>query len=280
MLLPSIVYIIGLVAIPFGLSIAYSLSTATVGNPAIRWSGLSNFSAAVHDPTFRHSLLNSAIITGVSLVFIVVLSTVLAMVLSKDFHGKWLVRFLVLLPWTTPVSLTAVVMLWMFDSIYSPIDWVLRQLGLISTNMDWLGHGHLALGAVIAVQVWRITPLAAVITMAGLLSVPHEVTEQADVDGAGFWRKMFEVTLPLTLPLIAVAVLFAGIFIFTDLTVVYVLTRGGPINATQIVPTWSFFKGIEGGDLAGGAAIALFLFPVLLAFAVLILVAVKRTEVT
>ncbi|MGH9106525.1 MAG: carbohydrate ABC transporter permease, partial [Acidimicrobiales bacterium] len=180
----------------------------------------------------------------------------------------------------TPVSLTAVVMLWMFDSIYSPIDWVLEHLGLIRSSLDWLGHGPLAMAAVIATQVWRITPLAAVIILAGLMAVPNEVVEQAEVDGAGFWRKMFEVTLPLTFPLIAVAVLFGAILIFTDLTVVDVLTRGGPVNATQIIPTWAFFKGINGGDLAGGAAIALFLFPVLLAFAVFILLAVRRSEVT
>lgn len=279
MLLPSIVYIIGLVAIPFGLAIAYSLSKATIGNPSIRWAGLSNFISVVHDPVFLRSLINSAIITLVSLAVIVVISTVLAIVLSKDFHGKWIVRFLVLLPWTTPVSLTAIVMLWMFDNLYSPIDWTLRHLGLITGSMEWLGQPHLAVVAVILIQVWRITPLAAVITMAGLLSVPDDLIEQAEVDGAGFWRKMLEITLPLTFPLIAVAVLFGAILIFTDLTVVYVLTRGGPINATQIIPTWSFFKGIQGGDLAGGAAIALFLFPVLLAFAVLILTAARRSEV-
>ncbi|MGH9069315.1 MAG: carbohydrate ABC transporter permease [Acidimicrobiales bacterium] len=279
MLLPSVVYIIGLVAVPFGLAIAYSLSKATIGNPSIRWAGLSNFISVVHDPTFQRSLVNSAVITLISLAIIVVLSTVLALVLSKDFHGKWIVRFLVLLPWTTPVSLTAIIMLWMFDNIYSPIDWVLEHLGLIGGSLDWLGHGTLAVAAIIMIQVWRITPLAAVITMAGLLSVPDDLLEQAEVDGAGFWRKMLEVTLPLTFPLIAVAVLFGAILIFTDLTVVFVLTAGGPINATQIVPTWSFFKGIQGGDLAGGAAIALFLFPVLLAFAVLILTAARRAEV-
>jgi multiple sugar transport system permease protein len=201
-------------------------------------------------------------------------------VLSKDFHGKWIVRFLVLLPWTTPVSLTAIVWLWMFDSQYSPIDWTLRALGLIDGSLNWLGQPRLALAAVIIVQVWRITPLAAIITMAGLLSVPKEIEEQADVDGAGFWLKMMGVTLPLTLPLIAVSVLFGAILIFTDFTVVDVLTRGGPINATQVVPSWAYFKGIDGGDLAGGAAVALFLFPVLLAFAVLILRAVRRMEVS
>ncbi|MGH9065728.1 MAG: carbohydrate ABC transporter permease [Acidimicrobiales bacterium] len=279
MLLPSIVYIIGLVAIPFGLAIAYSLSTATIGSPSIHWAGLSNFISVVHDPTFIRSLINSAVITLISLAIIVVLSTILAIVLSKEFHGKWIVRFLVLLPWTTPVSLTAIIMLWMFDSLHSPIDWVLEQLGFIHQSLNWLGSPHLAVAAVVLIQVWRITPLAAVITMAGLLSVPDDLVEQAEVDGAGFWRKMLEITLPLTFPLIAVAVLFGAILIFTDLTVVYVLTRGGPINATQIIPTWSFFTGIEGGDLASGAAIALFLFPVLLAFAVLILTAARRSEV-
>ena len=280
MLLPSIVYIVGLVAVPFALAIAYSLSTATTGNPAIHWAGLTNFKAVVADATFRRSLLNSAVITLISLAAIVVLGTVLALVLSKDFHGKWIVRFLVLLPWTTPVSLTAIVWLWMFDSQYSPIDWTLRALGLIDGSLNWLGQPRLALAAVIIVQVWRITPLAAIITMAGLLSVPKEIEEQADVDGAGFWLKMMGVTLPLTLPLIAVSVLFGAILIFTDFTVVDVLTRGGPINATQVVPSWAYFKGIDGGDLAGGAAVALFLFPVLLAFAVLILRAVRRMEVS
>ncbi|MGH9061685.1 MAG: carbohydrate ABC transporter permease, partial [Acidimicrobiales bacterium] len=279
MLAPSIVYIVGLVAVPFGLAIAYSLSTATIGNPSIHWAGLSNFISVVHDPIFQRSLVNSAIITVVALAIIVVLSTILAMVLSKDFHGKWIVRLLVLLPWTTPVSLTAIIMLWMFDNLFSPIDWVLEQLGLINHSLNWLGSSHLAVAAVILIQVWRITPLAAVITMAGLLSVPGDLLEQAEIDGAGFWRQMFEITLPLTFPLIAVAVLFGAILIFTDLTVVYVLTRGGPINATQIIPTWSFFKGIQGGDLASGAAIALFLFPVLLAFAVLILNAARRSVV-
>ncbi|MDN5916060.1 MAG: sugar ABC transporter permease [Pseudonocardia sp.] len=280
LLLPSIVYILGLVAIPFFLAIAYSLSTATVGDPSLHWAGLTNFRRALADPVFVTSLLNSVVMTLISLACVVVLATVLALVLSKDFRGKWVFRFLVLLPWTTPVSLVSILWLWMFDTLYSPIDWVLRTLGIIDGNVNWLGNPTTAFAAVVIAQVWRITPLAAVIVLAGLLSVPREVDEQAEIDGAGFWRKTFQITLPLTLPIIAVATLFGGILIFTDLTTVYVLTRGGPVNATQILPTWAFFKGIEGGDLGQGAAIALFLFPVLLAFAVLILRAVRRSEVS
>ncbi|MFC5994714.1 carbohydrate ABC transporter permease [Pseudonocardia hispaniensis] len=280
LLLPSIVYIIGLVAIPFVLAIAFSLSSATVGDPTLRWVGLANFQRALADPVFRTSLLNSVLITVIALACVVLLATALALVLSKDFRGKWFFRFLVLLPWTTPVSLVSILWLWMFDTLYSPIDWVLRAVGLIDGNLNWLGTPQTAFAAVIIAQVWRITPLAAVIVLAGLLSVPPDVDEQAQIDGAGFWRKTFQITLPLTLPIIAVATLFGGIMIFIDLTTVYVLTRGGPINATQILPTWAFFRGIEGGDLGQGAAIALFLFPVLLTFAILILRAVRRSEVT
>lgn len=145
--------------------------------------------------------------------------------------------------------------------------------------MYWLGRPHLAMASVIAVHVWRLVPLAAVIMMAGLIAIPNEVKEQATIDGAGYWRRYFEITIPLMLPVIAVAALFGAIFTFTDMAVVYVLTRGGPTNATQVLSSWSFFKGIEGGDVGQGAAIALFLFPLLLAGAIMTLRWVRRLEV-
>jgi multiple sugar transport system permease protein len=207
-----------------------------------------------------------------------VLAKALAMVLIADFKGKWLVRFLVLLPWTTPISLATITWLWTLDSIFSPIDWILRNFGLIDTNVYWLGRPVLAMGSVIAVHTWRIVPLAAVIMMAGLIAIPTEIKDAAEVDGAGFWRKLFQVTIPLMAPIIAVAVLFGFVLTVTDMSVVYVLTRGGPTHSTQVLATWAFFKGIEGGALAQGAAIALFLFPVLVAVAALILRMARRWE--
>jgi multiple sugar transport system permease protein len=279
MLLPSIVYIVALVAIPFFLAIAYSLSDVTVGDPSFDYVGLRNFRAVLKDPVFRRSLTNSLFITAVTMVLVLVLAKILALVLTRDFRGKWVVRFLILLPWTTPVPLAAIAWLWMLDSLFSPIDWTLRRLGLLEGNLHWLGNSKLAVASVIAVQVWRIVPLAAVIIMAGLAAIPQDINDAADVDGAGFWRKLFEVTIPMTAPVTAVATLFGAVLVFTDMSVVYVLTRGGPVDATQILPTWAFFRGIQGGDLAQGAAIALFLFPLLLAMAVLILRSVRRMEV-
>lgn len=278
MLLPAIFYIILLVAIPFCLAIAFSLSDITTGDPSLDFVGLQNFREILDDPVFLRSLRNSIFMTISTLAVVVVLGHILAMVLTSNFRGKWLVRLLILLPWTTPVSLSTIAWLWMLDSLFSPIDWVLRAMGLIEGNLHWLGNSTLAVISVIAVQAWRIVPLAAVIMMAGQVAIPQEVKDAAAVDGAGFWRRLFEVTIPLTLPVTAVAALFGAVVIFTDMAVVYVLTRGGPISATQVLPTWAFFRGIQGGDLGQGAAIALFLLPVLMATAIFILRAARRME--
>ena len=285
-LLPSVVYIVGLVAVPFFLAIGFAFSDVTAGDPSYDFAGLRNYRRAFDDPVFWTSLRNTFVITIVTMILVVVLGTVLSNILVADFRGKWVVRFLILLPWTTPVSLSSVTWLWLLDSIYSPIDWVMREVGLLGPgalfegqNMYWLGKPGLATTSVILVQVWRLVPLAAVIIMAGLAAIPHDLDEAAVVDGAGFWRRMFEITTPLIMPVIAVATLFAAIFTFTDMAVVYVLTRGGPTDSTQVLASWAYYKGIEGGDLAQGAAIALFLFPILLAAAVAILRSVRKVEV-
>lgn len=277
-LVPTVVYIVALVAVPFFLAIAFAFSDVTSGDTSYDWVGFRNFDAVFDDPVFWQALGNTFIFTAVSMVLIVVLGKALALILLADFRGKWLVRFLVLLPWTTPVALSSVAWLWLLDSIYSPVDWLLRQGGLIDGNMYWLGRPNLAMISVIAVHVWRLVPLAAVIMMVGLLSIPQDIDEAAKVDGAGFWRRLFEITIPLTSPLIAVAALFGAIFTFTDMAVVYILTRGGPTNSTQVLASWSYLRGIGGGDIGQGAVIALFLFPLLLIAAVLILRAVRRME--
>ena len=277
-LLPAIVYIIALVAIPFFLAIAFSLTDVTAGDPSLDWVGLQNFKDIFHDPIFWRSLRNTVVFTAITMALTVVIAKVLAMILITDFRFKRLIRFFVLLPWTTPIALAAISWLWMLDSVYSPIDWVLRQVGLLDGNMHWLARDNLAAVSVIAVQTWRIVPLAAVIIMAGLVAIPDDINDAAAMDGAGFWRKLWEITIPLTLPVIGVATLFGAILTFTDMTVVYILTRGGPANATQTLTSYAYFKGIGGGDLAQGAAIALFLFPLLLAAAIAILRSARRME--
>ncbi|MFY9625116.1 MAG: sugar ABC transporter permease [Rhodoplanes sp.] len=282
LLAPAVLYIVLLVGMPFLLSLYYSVSDVTVASRQTEFVGLENFRRVVQSGTFWIALKNSVIFTVVSQFFVVVFANILAGALSADFRGKWLVRLLILLPWVAPISLGAIGWLWIYDSIYSIINWTARAIGLLGPNdwPIWLGQPALAMASIIIVQIWRIVPLATVIILAGLSSIPNDINDAAAMDGAGFWRRTFQITFPLVMPITLVAVLFGVIFTFTDLIVVFVLTRGGPYDQTQVLATWAFFTGIQGGDLAGGAAISLFLFPVLVAVAILFLRVARRAEVT
>jgi len=281
MLAPAISYILLLVGVPFLLALFYSVSDITVGNRDLHFVGLENFANALRNPTFLRSLRNSFIFALVSQSLVVVLASVLAAALQKDFRGKWLVRMLILLPWVAPISLGTIGWLWIFEPIYSVINWTLRSVGIFgpTTWPIWLGEPKLAMASVITVHVWRLLPLATVITLGGLTSIPQDIHDAASVDGARFWRHHFQITVPLVLPIMLVAMLFGIVFAFTDMIVIFVLTRGGPYDMTQVLASLAFFTGIDGGDLAGGAAIALFLFPMLAAAAIILLRLARRSEV-
>ncbi|MDT3678019.1 MAG: sugar ABC transporter permease [Burkholderiaceae bacterium] len=281
LLAPAVIYIIALVGFPFLLAIAYSLSDATVGSTSLDFVGLRNFRRVLDDPTFWTSLRNAVIFTLVSQFFVVVLGKVLAMALYHDFRGKWLVRLLILLPWVAPISLGSIGWLWIFDPVYSIINWSARALHIFGPDTwpVWLGQPHLAMASIILVDVWRLLPLATVIILAGLSAIPQDIHDAAQVDGAGFWRHLFLINIPLVMPIMLVALLFGIVFTFTDLIVIYVLTRGGPFDTTQVIASYAFFTGVEGGDLAAGAAIALFLFPVLVAVAIVFLTVARKAEV-
>lgn len=287
-LLPAVLYILLLVGLPFVVALLYSVTDVTVGNTSLDFVGLQNFENISRVEAFHYALGNSFKFTILSQIGIIILANILALILTQRFRGKWFIRFLLILPWATPVALGTIGWLWFFDSAFSPIDWILRDVfGLLgpgsilgpAKNIVWLGKPDLAQFAVILVQIWRMTPLAAVILMAGLTSIPQDILDQAEVDGSRFLRTLFQVKLPLILPIMIVAVLFSTIFTFGDMTVVFILTRGGPVYYTQVLPTWSFFVGIQGGNLAQGAAVALFLFPLLLAAAIVMLRIARRADI-
>jgi len=281
MLAPALAYVLLLVGVPFVLAIVLSLSQASAGSLSVSFVGLQNFAQIVRDPLFRKALANTLIFTGVSQLAVIVLATALAYVLNAEFRGKRVVRFLILLPWAAPISLATIGWTWIFDSTFSVINWTLRAAGLLVPGrwLYWFGEPTLAMIAIITVYVWRMLPFATVILLAGLSSIPQEIDEAAIVDGAGFWRRVFKIHLPLLLPVVTVAVLFGVVFTATDLSVVYLLTRGGPYNSTHVLASLAFQRGILGADLGQGAAIALFLLPVLVVVAVVMLRVARRTEV-
>ncbi|MBZ5534786.1 MAG: sugar ABC transporter permease [Acidobacteriia bacterium] len=278
---PAVLYIVLVIGAPFVLAVFYAFSDARIGSSGLHFVGLENFRSILQSPSFRTALKNSIVFTVCAQAIVVVCSGTLSIALEKPFRGRGLVRFLILLPWVAPVSLGSIGWKWILDSIYSVITWVLVWLHFFkpyNTPM-WLGEPHLAMASVILVHCWRLIPFSTVVMLAGRTAIPKEIPEAAAIDGAGFWRTLFQINLPMMLPIINVAVLFGTIFTFTDMTVVYILTAGGPFDSTQTLPSLAFATGIQGSDLAAGAAISLFLVPVLVLIAYLMLRMAHRAEV-
>jgi len=284
------------VGVPFVWAIYLSLTDAIGGSLSGDWVGFDNFTAAWSDDNFRRALRNTLVFTLASQAIVVVGAAVLSNFLVRDFRGKWIVRFLVVLPWAAPVVLSTITWLWIFDSLYSVLNWTLARLHLdnaivwaldvthveqgAQAPLQWLGRPNLALLAITLVHAWRILPFAVVIFIAGRASIPNEVEDASKIDGATGLKKLWYVDLPLQLPIALVAVLFGIVFTAGDFAVVYILTQGGPFNSTQVLPTWAFQIGINSGSLGEGAAISLFLFPLLVLVSVAMLFFARRAQVT
>jgi len=308
---PAVIFIALLVGVPLGLAAYLSLTDAAAGSLTGNWVGFQNFVDAWHNPNFRTALKNTIIFTLGSQALVLLGAGLLAHLLIKPFRGRWLVRFLILLPWAAPVALSTIGFLWILDSqfsvvnwtlvhdimpgsghfyLYKPVNWLLGvidhlpwvQIGKIDpfNPPQWLGEPTLAKLSIVFIQAWRILPFATVIFIAGLASIPAEVEDAATMDGATGLRKFWHVTLPLQLPIALVALLFGIVFTATDMTVVYVLTNGGPFNSTQVLTTWAYQTGIVSSSLGEGAAVSLFLLPVLVIVVVLMLRFARKVEVT
>lgn len=279
---PAVLFIALLVGGPLILAIYLSFTDATAGELSANWIGTENFRTAWNDPIFRDAFRNTFFFTLVSQAIVVLGAGILAHFLMKNFRGKWFLRLLILLPWAAPVALSTLGWLWIFDSQFSVINWIGVQLGLIDfvTDWQWIGQETLAMAAIITAHAWRMLPFATVIMIAGLASIPKEVDDAAAIDGATGFRKVWHVTLPLQLPIATIAVLFGIVFTATDMAVVKILTNGGPFNSTQMLTTWAYATGVESQSLGAGAAVSLFMLPILAVVTVLMLLFARRVEVT
>src|SRR5712691_9676580 len=281
---PDVVFIAALVAAPLGLAVYLSFTNATAGSLSGKWIGLANFRHEWGNASFQDAVWHTFLFTVFSQIVVLLVAGLLAHALLKDFRGKWILRFLILLPWAAPLPLSLMGWTWIFDTTYSIINWTLQHLQLASqvSPPQWLAQPRLAMGSVITVHAWRIIPFATVIFLAGLASIPKEVDDAAAIDGATGFRKFWSVSLPLQLPIATVALLFGIVFTATDMAVVYILTNGGPPPSfsTEMVTTWSYKTGVESGLLGPGAAISLALLPVLAIVSIGMLLFARRVEVT
>jgi multiple sugar transport system permease protein len=277
LVLPAVIYVLALLGFPLVLGIWYSLTDVTVARDG-RFIGLKNFVDAWNDPTFKLAIRNTLIIAVVATAAKITLSVALAFLMLGAFRGRNLLRTLFVLPWTIPIALSTLAWKWMFHSQFSVVNWLLIQAGLIDHNIQWLGTSVPAMFAVILVSTWRAVPFGAIVVMAGLTALPADVIDAARVDGANWWQRFQRVIVPLIAPILFIALLFDLIFTLTELTVVFLLTGGGPIDQTQVLANYALQVGVSGTQLGQGAAIALFMLPVLLVLTILALRHIAHRE--
>jgi multiple sugar transport system permease protein len=274
---PALILLLVLVAYPFFIAIGLSVQDKVVGKPGT-FVGLGNFLTLLQSQIFRQTLGNSFVFTLASVACKIVLGMTLALLLNRSIRAKNFFRGAVLLPWIVPTALSTLAFLWIFDATYSIINWVLVRLGIIEQGILWLGKPYLAMFAVILVNTWRGMPFFAISILAGLVSIPQELYEAAKTDGAGTIAQFWHITLPLLKPVLLVVVLFSTIFTFSDFNIVYVLTRGGPVNSTHLFATYAHQTGLVSARIGEGAAVSLFLFPILVVVIFLQMRLLRREE--
>jgi multiple sugar transport system permease protein len=263
-LLPAAALLLVFLTYPLGLGAWLGFTDTTIGKPG-HFVGFENFASLARDSVFWLSVWNTLLYTAVASAVKFGLGLWLALLLNQNIPFKSFVRAIMLMPFIVPTVLSAIAFWWIFDSQFSIISWTLLRLGLIEHYIDFLGDPVLARISVIAANVWRGIPFVAISLLAGLQTISPSLYEAATLDGAGSWHRFRYVTYPLLTPIIAVVMTFSVIFTFTDFQLIYVITRGGPMNATHLMATLAFQRAIPGGQLAEGAALAGAMVPFLVA---------------
>ncbi|HEV8389815.1 MAG TPA: sugar ABC transporter permease [Dongiaceae bacterium] len=263
-MLPAAVLLLLFLAYPLGLGVWLGFTDEKIGRPGI-FIGIENYTYLWSDSVFWLSVFNTLLYTVTASALKFALGLWLALILNERLPFKAFFRAIVLLPWVVPTVLSAIAFWWIYDAQFSILSWVLMQLGWIDAPINFLGDPTNARASVIAANVWRGIPFVAITLLAGLQTIPPSLYEAATLDGATSWQRFRFVTLPMLTPIIAIVMTFSVLFTFTDFQLIYVLTRGGPVNATHLMATLSFQRGISGGNLGEGAAIAVAMIPFLLA---------------
>jgi multiple sugar transport system permease protein len=278
LLLPTMLLLGIFIAYPFVRGIVLSVTDSRVG-VAGDFVGLDNFRRLWGDSIFRTAVYNTFIYTGVTTVFKLGLGLWLAVLLNRNFRGKAFTRAFILLPFIIPTVLSTFAWKWMFDPTFSVLNWLLYHLGAITGRINWLGDPDLAMISIMVVNIWRGVPFFAISLLAGLQTISPELNEAAAIDGARPWQRFWHVTWPLLLPVTMVVMLFSVIQTFADFQIVYVMTGGGPANATHLFATYAYQIGVGTGLLSQGAAISLAMFPILFMIVVVQLLYIRRVEV-
>ncbi|MFH1758703.1 MAG: sugar ABC transporter permease [Pseudomonadota bacterium] len=259
---PAVVLLFAFLAYPLVLGIWLGFTNTVIGQKG-DFIGLANYISLLQDQLFWKVTYFTFLYTIAAVLFKLILGFALAIVLNREFRAKGFVRAIVLLPWIIPTVLSAICFWWLFDTTFSGITWVLMKVGLIAHKIDYLGDPTNARICIIVANIWRGIPFFTIGLLAGLQTINPTLYEAASIDGAGGWHRFRHVTLPLVIPLLTVVTTFSTIWTFADFQLIWVITKGGPANATHVYGTLSFQRAIVGGQFGEGAAISVFILPVL-----------------
>ena len=261
-LLPAVGLLMTFLTYPLGLGIYLAFTDTTIGRRGV-WVGIENFQYLLSDPIFWNAVFFSVFYTSVATIGKFGLGLWLALLLNNHLPFKSLLRAIILLPWIVPTVLSAIAFWWIYDPQFSIISHLLIQTGLRETNVDFINTAWPARWSLIAANIWRGIPFVAISLLAGLQTISPSLYEAAMLDGATAWQRFRFITFPMLLPILAIVMTFSIIFTFTDFQLVYAITRGGPVNSTHLLATLAFQRGIPGGQLGEGAAIAVSMIPFL-----------------
>jgi multiple sugar transport system permease protein len=262
-MMPAAAFLILFLAYPLGLGVWLSFTDARLGRGGV-FVGIENYEYLWDDTTFWLSVFNTILYTTVASTIKFAVGLYLALLLNERLPFKAMIRAVVLIPFIVPTVLSAIAFWWLFDPQFSIISWSLKKMGLITANIDFLGDVWNARWSVIFANIWRGVPFVAITLLAGLQTVSPSLYEAATIDGATNWQRFRYITYPLLTPIIAVVMTFSVLFTFTDFQLIWVMTRGGPVNATHLMATFSYQRAIMSGYLGEGAAISTAMIPFLL----------------
>jgi multiple sugar transport system permease protein len=275
MLAPGVLFLLAFVAYPFFYGIFLSLAERRVAQPGV-FVGLANFATMAHDAVFWQVARNTFVYTIVATLLKMVGGLAMALVINQQFRGRNLVRAFLLLPFIVPTVLSTVAWMWILDPTFSVVNWTLVHTGVVKESFSWLGNATLAMVSIIVVNTWRGLPFYGITLLAGLQTIPPDLYEAAAIDGASVVQRFRYVTLPVIKPILVIVTMFSVIFTFSDFQLPYVLTHGGPANATHLFATYAFDIGMSAGMLGMGAAVALAMLPPLALLIVVLTLYLRR----
>lgn len=276
-MLPGLAVLVVFMAYPFVYGVYISMTDAFVGLPGERYIGLDNYRRLLDDSIFRKTVRNTFLYGIGTVPFKLVFGLGLALVLNQSFRFSRYFRAFLLLPWIVPTAISSLAFLMLYNGVLSPISWVMKDLGLLDGNINFLGDPRNALISVCVANIWRGVPFFGISILAGLQAVSDELNEAAALDGANAWRRFWSVTWPVIRDLTLISTLFSIIWTFADFQLIYVLTKGGPINSTHVFGTYAY-QTLGFTDLGTAAAISLYMLPILAFLAVVLLWFIRRND--